>query len=135
MEPTDDDEQSSRKQKWESASLKLFERLRALGLVYGQDFSLHGEDWPQPGTGIEVRDESVITADFPVACHHALSDEGEWAALVAVRDLTHRNKMRSIVEISSGSFATISGDTTRTRRVIFEAYDKLGMGHLLWKRE
>jgi hypothetical protein len=135
MESADNDEQSARNPRWQSASLKLFERLRALGLVYGQDFSLHGEDWAQPGTGIEVRDESLITADFLVACHHALSDEGEWAALVAVRDPTHRHKMHSIVEISSGSFATIGGDTTRTRQVIFQAYDKLGMAHLLWKRE
>jgi hypothetical protein len=135
MEAADDDKQSPRKRKWESASLRLFEAIRALGLVYEQDFVLHGEDWPEPGTGIEVRDESLITADFLVACHRALSDEGEWAALIVVPDPTRRNKMHSIVEISSGSFATMGADTTRTRRVIFEAYDKLGMGHLLWKRE
>jgi hypothetical protein len=134
-EAADDDEQAARKRKWESASLRLFETIRALGLAYERDFVLHGEDWAEPGTGIEVRDESLITADFLVACHRALSDEGGWAALVVVPDPTRRNKMRSIVEISSGSFATIGGDTTRTRRVIFEACDKLGMGHLLWKRE
>ena len=106
-----------------------------MGLVYQQDFILHGEDWPERCTGIEVREESLITAVFLVACHRALSDEGQWAALVVVPDPTRRNKMRSIVEVSSGSFATIGGDTTRTRRAIFEAYDKLGMGHLLWKRE
>jgi hypothetical protein len=134
MESTDDDEQSARNQKWQSARQRLLERLATLGLVLGQDYLLFGEDWPHHGTGIGVADESLVTADLLVACSRALSEEGEWGALVAVYDSTRKNKMRSIVEISSGGggFTVISGDATR--KVIFEAYHKLGLGHLLsWK--
>ena len=42
--------------------------------------------------------------------------------------------MRSIVEISGGLFTAISGGDV-TRRAIFEAYGKAGLGHLLWKRQ
>jgi hypothetical protein len=104
-----------------------------LGLVLGKDYFFHGENWPQPGTGIEVHDQSLITADFLVACHGALSQESEWAVLVAIRDPPRGNKLRSVVEISGGSFAAISGGNA-TRQVIFDAYHKLGLGHLLsWK--
>ena len=133
MEPTEDDEQSARRRKWQSARQRLLARLGALGLVDGQDFVLCGEAWPQHGTGMVIPDESLITADFLVACHQALSEEGEWAALVAIRDPTRNNQMRSIVEISSGLFAAVTGGDT-TRKAIFEAYHKLGLGHLLsWK--
>jgi hypothetical protein len=127
MEPTDNDEQSERKRKWRSANQKLVERLGSLDLILEQDYRLHGEDWPHHGTGIEVRDEGLITADFLVACSRALleSEDEEWGALVAVHDSTRRNKMRSIVEISSGLFTAITGGDV-TRRVIFEAYQKLG---------
>jgi hypothetical protein len=135
MEPTDNDERSAQKRKWKSARQKLLERLGGLGLVLEQDYRFHGEDWPHLGIGVEVRDAGLITADFLVACSQALleSEDREWGALVAVHDSTRRNKMRSIVEIGSGSFAHISGGDV-TRRAIFEAYHKLGLGHLLtWK--
>ena len=133
MDPAGNDEQSTRRRKWQSACQRLLEKLAALGLALGQDYFFHGENWQQAGTGIEVRNQSLITADFLVACHQALSEEGEWAALVAIRDPTRNNQMRSIVEISSGLFAAITGGDT-TRKAIFEAYHKLGLGHLLsWK--
>jgi hypothetical protein len=131
----DDEGQLERKRKWNSARQKLLERLCCLGLVLEQDYQFYGEDWPQRGIGVEVRGEGLITADFLVACSRALleSDDREWGALVAVHDSNRKNKMRSIVEISSGSFTAISGGDV-TRRVIFEAYQKLGLGHLLtWK--
>jgi hypothetical protein len=135
MEETNDDERSARNRKWQSARQRLLERLGAFGLVLDQDYRFHGEDWPQHGIGVEVCDERLITADFLVACCRALqeSEEREWGALIAVRDSTRKNKMRSIVEISSGLFTTMSGGDA-TRKVIFEAYDKMGLGHLLsWK--
>ena len=100
-----------------------------------QDYHFHGEDWLHHAVGVEVRDAGLITADFLVACSQALleSEDREWGGLVAVHDSTRRNKMRSIVEIGSGTFAAITGGDV-TRRAIFEAYHKLGLGHLLtWK--
>jgi hypothetical protein len=135
MEQTEDDEQSARNRKWQSARQRLLGTLGALGLGYGQDFILFGEDWPQHGTSIGLADESLATADLLAACSRALSEEGEWGALVVVHDPTRRNKMRIIVEISSGGagFALIGGNNA-TRQAIFEAYHKLGLGHLLsWK--
>jgi hypothetical protein len=135
MEPPDDDERSARKRKWQSARLKLIEGLDALGLVLERDHRFHGEDWPQHGIGIELRDESLVTSEFLVTCSRALleSEEREWGALVAVHDSTRKNGMRAIVEISNGMFTAISGGDM-TRRAIFEAYHRLGLGHLLsWK--
>jgi len=96
---------------------------------------LFGEDSPLHGTGIGVADESLVTADSLVACSRALleSEEPEWGALVYVHDPTRPNKMRAIVEICSGMF-TLFGGGDVTRQAIFEAYHKLGLGHLLsWK--
>jgi hypothetical protein len=135
MESSDEDEQAVRKRKWQSARQRLLERLCALGLVYGRDYMLFGEDSPLHGTRIGVADESLVTADFLVACSRALleSEEREWGAVVDVHDPAKPNKMRAIAEISSGSFTAISGGDV-TRQAIFEAYHKLGLGHLLsWK--
>jgi len=133
-----DDERAARQRKWQSARQKLQERLGALGLVEEGDYRFHGEEWPfgMDGIGVELRDDNLITADFLLACRLALleSEESHWVALVLVRDSTRINGMRSIVEISSGVFTAISGGEV-TRRVIFEAYDKLGLGHLLWRRQ
>jgi hypothetical protein len=130
MEPTEDDEQSTRRRKWQSARQRLLARIGALGLVDGQDFVLCGEDWPQHGTGMVVPDESLVTADFLVACSRALSEEGDWGVLVGVYDPARRNNVRSIVEISGGGFTLITGGEA-TRQAMFEAYRKLGLGHLL----
>jgi hypothetical protein len=72
-----------------------------------------------------------MTADFLAACRLALSEQGEWGAIVGVRDPTRNNNMRSIVEISSGLFTAITGGEV-TRQAIFEAYHKVRLGHLLW---
>jgi hypothetical protein len=124
----------ARERKWESARQKLQERLGALGLVVELDYRFHGEDWPlaMDRIGVELRDENLITADFLLACRLALSEseESRWGAIVAVRDSTRINGMRSIVEISGGLFTVIRASDV-TRRVIFEAYDKLGVGHLM----
>jgi hypothetical protein len=132
MEPTDD-EQLARKRKWESVRQKLHESLGALDLVVEREYRFHGEDWPvgMDRIGVEIRNENLITADFLVAFWLAFFEleESRWGAIVAVRDSTRINGMRSIVEISGGGFTLISGG--ETRRVIFEAYDKLGLGHLM----
>jgi hypothetical protein len=136
MEEANDEERSVRNRKWRSARQRLLERLGTFGLVLEQDYRFHGEEWLQHGIGVEVCDESLITADFLVACCRALleSEEREWGALIAVHDSTRKNKMRSIVEISSGLFTAISGGDV-TRKVIFEAYHKMELGHLLpWKQ-
>jgi hypothetical protein len=130
MEPTEDDERSARRRKWQSARQRLLQRLGALDLVDGRDFLLCGEDWQQHGTGMVVPDESRITADFLVACSRAVSEEGDWAVLVGVYDPARRNKVRSIVEIIGEGFALITGGEV-TRQAMFEAYRKLGLGHLL----
>lgn len=133
MEPTDD-ERLARERKWESARQRLQERLGALGLVVERDYRFHGEDWPptMDRIGVELCDENLITADFLLACRLALSEseESRWGAIVAVRDATRINGMRSIVEISGGLFTVIRA-SDETRRMIFEAYDKLGVGHLM----
>jgi len=137
MEPTDH-EQLVRERKWESARQKLQERLGALGLVAEFDYCFHGEDWPVAvdRIGVELRDENLITADFLLACRLALSEseESRWGAIVAVRDSTRINGIRSIVEISGGSFTIIRASDV-TKRAIFEAYDKLGVGHLMRPRQ
>jgi hypothetical protein len=122
--------QLARKRKWRSAHRRLLETLSALGLVCGRDFLLCGEDWPQHGMGIAVPDESLVTADFLVACSRALCEEGEWGALVGVYDSTRKSKVRSIVEVSCDGFTLITGGDV-TRQAMFEAYRKLGLGHLL----
>lgn len=131
-----DDEPAVRQRKWQSARETLQERLHALGLAVERDYRFHGEDWPQHGIGVELRHENLMTADFLVACRAALleSEDSEWGALVAVHDSTRISKMRSIVEVSGGLFTAISGGDV-TRRAIFEAYGKAGLGHLLWKRQ
>jgi hypothetical protein len=131
MEPMDDDdERAARNRKWRSAYQRLLKRFDALGLVYGPDYFLFGEDWLQHGTGIGVPDENAVTADFLAACSRALSEEGEWAALVAVYDSTRKNKQRWIVEIIGDGFALLAGSDV-TRQAMFEAYRKLALGHLL----
>jgi hypothetical protein len=137
MEPTDH-EQLARERKWESARQKLQERLGALGLVVEFDYRFHGEDWPvaMDRIGLELRDENLITADFLLACRLALSEseDSRWGAIVAVRDSTRINGIRSVVEISGGLFTIITvGEATR--RAVFEAYDKLGVGHLMRPRQ
>jgi hypothetical protein len=133
-----DNEQATRQGKWQSARQKLQKRLGALGLVVERDYRFHGEDWPvgMDGIGVELRDENLMTADFLVACRAALSEleESHWGALVAVRDSTRINGMRSIVEISGGLFTVIRASDV-TKRAIFEAYDKLGVGHLMRPRQ
>jgi hypothetical protein len=133
MEPTDY-ERLLRKRKWESARQKLQGRLGALGLVVERDYCFRGEDWPAgvDRIGVELRDENLITVDFLLACRLVLweSEESGWGAIVAVRDSTCINGTRLIVEISGGLF-TVLRPSDATRRMIYEAYDKLGVGHLI----
>lgn len=133
-----EDERLARKRKWESARQNIQERLGALGLVVERDYRFHGEDWPlgMDAIGMELRHENMITADFLLACRLALleSEATHWGAVVGVRDSTRINGMRSVVEIDSGGFTAISGGEV-TREVVLEAYDKLGVGHLLRPRQ
>jgi hypothetical protein len=126
-----DNERAARQRRWGSARLKLQEKLGSLGLVLERDYRFHGEEWPQNGIGVEIRDENLMTSDFLIACSSALleSEDSDWAALVAIHDSTRINKMRSIVEIRCGGFTVISGGATR--KIILEAYHKLGLGDQL----
>jgi hypothetical protein len=136
LEPTDY-ERLVRKRKWESARQILQERLGALGLVVERDYLFRDEDWPAgvDRIGVELRDENLITVDFLLGCRLVLLEleEGRWGAIVAVLDSTRINGVRLIVEISGGEFSFLR-PSDATKRLIFEAYDKLGVGHLVRPR-